>query len=66
MTIRITDVAAYAKVSPSVVSRALHNSGYVSKEKRAAVYPSPFFAGVSYGIDTEADRQGYHVPTLLT
>lgn len=99
MTIRITDVAAYAKVSPSVVSRVLHNSGYVSDEKKAAVelalkelgyipnqvaqglkrqkttmighllpavYPNPFFAGVSYGVDTEADRQGYHVLTLLT
>lgn len=34
MVVKITDVAKYANVSPSAVSRVIHNSGYISKEKR--------------------------------
>jgi LacI family transcriptional regulator len=31
-----------------------------------ATYPNPFFAGVSYGVDSEADICGYHVLTLFS
>lgn len=37
MVVKITDVAKYANVSPSAVSRVIHNSGYISKEKREII-----------------------------
>jgi DNA-binding LacI/PurR family transcriptional regulator len=37
MAVKITDVAKYANVSPAVVSRVLHDSGYVAKEKKELV-----------------------------
>lgn len=36
-TITIRDLASYAHVSPSTVSRAINNSGYVSKETRKRI-----------------------------
>lgn len=65
----------------AVVEIALKDLGYVPNQvaqglKRQktkmighilpSVHPNPFFAGVSYGIDTEADRLGYHVLTLFS
>lgn len=37
MILKITDIAKHAGVSPSAVSRVIHNSGYVSDEKREII-----------------------------
>ncbi|MFD0676578.1 MULTISPECIES: LacI family DNA-binding transcriptional regulator [unclassified Paenibacillus] len=37
MATTITDIAKYINVSPAMVSRVIHNSGYVSKEKRELI-----------------------------
>jgi DNA-binding LacI/PurR family transcriptional regulator len=37
MTIRISDIAREAKVSPATVARVVNNNGYVSEEKRQLV-----------------------------